>query len=432
MEAPALPKPQLATLLLHADTPDVAKEPTHPVAPPISMSTTFRQPHPDSELGKGVDQTYDAPEQPSMHIYSRYTQETGLRAEHVLTDLLGGRALTFGSGLAASLAVLTVLAPSVIALRRGYFGMHCVVEMYARGRSVQVVDLDDDVPVNEGELDEATGIRHGATLLWVETPLNPTGEARDLDYYAKKAHDAKAYIAVDATFAPPPLQQPFAHGVDIVLHSATKYLGGHTDVLAGVVASQDYAVYKALWDDRAVHGAVLGSLESYLLLRSLRTFKLRILQQSKTAGELVAWLHTLTEGQQAAPGTPAELTNGQVVQRVYHSTLQPRQDQATDTYAHNARERVTFDPAQQMPIGGSPTFALLLNKEVWAKYMPHALAYFTPATSLGGVESLIEQRVLSTPDEDPRLLRISVGIEDAADLKADLTRSMLRTLQEHP
>lgn len=431
MSAPTLPKPELETRLLHADHPDANKDPAHPIAPAMSLSTTFRQPHPDSEMAQLARASYDTPENPPVNIYSRYTQDTSLRAEKVLSSLLDAHAITFSSGLAASFAILNLLAPSAIAIRRGYFGVHEAAHIYARGRDTKIIDLDEDFPVNEGTLDEATGIRRGATLVWVETPLNPTGEARDLVHYTKRAHEAKAYIAVDSTFAPPPLQNPFNQGVDFVMHSATKYMGGHSDILAGVVATKDYKSYKALWDDRSAHGAVLGSLEAYLLLRSLRTMSLRVRQQSKTATELVKWLHSLTEGQTPAEGTPKEIANGQFVQRVFHSTLQPRTDKDSDLNPHNKLEKLDFDPSKQMPGGGSPTFAIFTKEEKFAVYLPHELAYFVPATSLGGVESLIEQRKLATKDESPNIVRISTGIEDFEDLKADLTRGMLQTLAKH-
>lgn len=396
------------------------------------MSTTFRQPHPDSELGKAAHATFDAPEKPTVHVYSRYTQDTSGRVEQVLSSLLEGHALTYSSGLSASLAVVTAVNPSVIAVRRGYFGVHNVFQIYSRGRDVKFIDLDDEYPIIEGNADPESGLRQGGLLVWVESPLNPTGEARDLAHYAKRAHDAKAYMGVDSTFAPPPLQNPFVQGADFVMHSGTKYFGGHSDVLAGVVATKDYKAFKTMWHDRAMYGNVLGSLEAYLLLRSLRTLSLRVRQQSKTATELVKWLHSLTKGQSAPPDVPKELTDGQFIQRVYHSSLQPRHDSDTDLNEHSKLEKRDFDPSQQMPGGASPTFAIYLVKEQWAKYLPHEVSYFVPATSLGGVESLMEQRVLSTPDESPNLIRVSTGIEDVADLKADLTRGMLQTLSKHP
>ncbi|KAI3617420.1 hypothetical protein CBS9595_003329 [Malassezia furfur] len=427
-----LPAPSLQTRLLHADEPDHSKDPAHSVAPMMSLSTTFRQPHPDSEFGKGIAGAYDVPDKPSMNVYSRYTQDTSRRVEDVLSSILEGHALTFSSGLSAALAVMTAVNPSVIAIRRGYFGVHDVAETYSRGRNVKFIDLDEPYPTIEATVDSKTGLRQGGLLVWVESPLNPTGEARDIAHYAKRAHEAKGYLSVDSTFAPPPLQNPFHQGADFVMHSGTKYFGGHSDVLAGVVATKDYEAFKSMWHDRSVYGYVLGSLESYLLLRSLRTMSLRVRQQSKNATELVQWLFSLTKGQTPPEGVPAELTDGKFVQHVYHSSLQPRHDADSDPNKHSKLEDRSFDPREQMPGGASPTFAIYLQKDVWAKYLPHNLAYFTPATSLGGVESLIEQRVLATPDESPSLVRVSTGIEEVEDLKADLLQGMRKTLADHP
>ncbi|PKI84196.1 cystathionine gamma-synthase [Malassezia vespertilionis] len=424
-----LPAPQLATRMLHADHADHQADSTHPVAPPMSLSTTFRQPHPDSALASGVEKMMSTPDKAPLHVYSRYTQDTNLRTERVLSSLLSGHALTFSSGLAAAFAVLNYFAPSVIAIRRGYFGVHEAAEIYGRGRDVKIIDLDDEYPAPcSASADEKDGIRRGATLVWVETPLNPTGEARDLAHYVKLARNANAYIAVDSTFAPPPLQDPFQYNVDVVMHSGTKYMGGHSDVLAGVLCTQNYDQFRGLWHDRAAHGAVLGMLESYLLLRSLRTLSLRVTQQSKTAAELVKWLHSLTAGQTPDPDTPKELTDGKVITHVWHSTLQPRSDYTTDADGHP--EGRGFDPSSQMPNGGSPTFGMLVATETMAVYLPHEVEYFTPATSLGGVESLMEQRKISSPQEDSKLLRISTGIEAFADLKADLIRGMLTVLEQ--
>ncbi|WFD43982.1 cystathionine gamma-synthase [Malassezia psittaci] len=430
----ALPPPGLETQLLHADQPNHEQDPTHPIAPSMSLSTTFRQPFPDSDLAKNADASLETPERPLMHVYSRYTQETNVRTEQVLSSLLGGYALTYGSGLSASLAVVSAVNPSVIALRRGYFGVHEVFKIYSRNRDVSFIDLDDEYPEIEGKLDSSSGLRQGGLLVWVETPLNPTGEARDLEYYTKRAHAKKGYIGVDSTFAPPPLQNPFNQGVDFVMHSATKYLGGHSDVLAGVTVTRDHQVFKSMWHDRCVYGNVLGSMESYLLLRSLRTVTLRVRRQSETAAKLVKWLHSLTKGQQAPEGTPASITDGRAIHRVYHSSLQPltKADTELDQNPFTKIENRAFDPSQQMPGGHSPTFAIWLVKPDWGKYLPHYTLYFTPATSLGGVESLMEQRILSTPDEKPNLVRISTGLEDFDDLRSDIAQALLRTLEKHP
>ena len=426
MSGPATP-PQLDTLVIHADQPDHIREPAYAVAPSISVSTTFHHPHPDSELahtGHGEPHPEDA-----FHIYSRYSQDTRVRSERVISGMLKGHALLYSSGLSASDAIADLLLPSTIAIRRGYFGVHGIFQKYAQGRNVKFIDLDDEYPTQEGTpSQEDYDVRRGATLVWLETPLNPTGEARDIEHYAQRAHAAHAYLAVDATLAPPPLQNPFQHGADFVMHSGTKYFGGHSDLLVGIAATQNYKQFVALWKERSISGRVPGSLETFLLLRSLRTMPLRVRHQSATAAHLVQFLYSLTEGQVPAEHVPADIANGRFVKQVWHSSLQPRSAYPEEV-ADTQKENHTFDPKTQLPNGGSPTFGLLTAHADYAKYLPHFLSYFVPATSLGGVESLIEQRVIASPDTDPRLIRISVGLEDSEDLRNDLLQAMLATLQ---
>lgn len=422
-----LPTPGLQTCMLHADHPNVAESPNASVAPTISVTSTFRAPHPDSELARKLEALPQNPEDPGAHVYSRYTQGTTVRTEKVLSSLLNGYALTYSSGMQAATSALNYYLPSVIAIRRGYQGVHEAIELYKRDRDVKIIDIDDEYPSVPGRpTSDDSGIREGGLLVWIETPLNPTGEARDLSSYCERAHSAKGYVVVDSTFAPPPLQDPFAHRADMVLHSATKYMGGHSDLLAGVLAVQGKKQFQRLWHLRTYAGTNVGSFESYLLLRSLRSMPLRVKRQSETAGRLVEWLHTLTEGQTAHPSIPPELTGGKVIVHVFHSTLQPRKDAHKDPTGTS--EASEFDPSQQMPLGGAPTFSVVFANEKMAKYFPHNLAYFTPATSLGGVESLVEQRITSNPIEDPRLVRLSTGLEDFDDLKADIIIGMKKVL----
>ena len=212
------------------------------------------------------------------------------------------------------------------------------------------------------------------------------------------------------------------------MHSGTKYFGGHSDLLVGIVATQNYQQFVALWKERSISGRVPGSLETFLLLRSLRTMPLRVRHQSATATNLVQFLYSLTEGQLPAEHVPDDIAHGRFVKQVWHSSLQPRPAYPEEV-ADTQKENHAFHPKTQLPMGGSPTFGLLTAHADYAKYLPHFLSYFVPATSLGGVESLIEQRVIASPDTDPRLIRISVGLEDSKDLRSDLLQAMLATLQ---
>ncbi|KAJ3534940.1 hypothetical protein NM688_g7052 [Phlebia brevispora] len=359
------------------------------VAPSISVTTTFKNPEPwNEEIGLSNLDAWN----PDRHVYSRYTQASSTRAEKVLSKVNDGYALTYASGLAASYAALVHTKPKRVAITGGYHGCHLTIEVYKRAKNaeLEVIDLEDEFKPGD--------------LCWLETPLNPTGEARDIKYYADKVHAAGGTLLVDSTFAPPPLQYPFKWGADIVMHSGTKYFGGHSDLLCGVLIVKTVEEWKELWSQRTFLGNMMGSLESWLLLRSLRTLHLRVPRQSENATALAQWLSHASGGR-AYDGIPAG-----IVDTVWHSSLQGK----------NAKG---WEPSAQMEGGWNPTFAILLTKKEYATLLPHATKYFIPATSLGGVESLIEQRVASDSGADPRLIRLSIGVEDVEDLKEDLRRA---------
>lgn len=309
----------------------------------------------------------------------------------MLTSILGGRSLTYASGLSAFHAMIVHLNPKRIAMRGGYHGCHGIVDIHHRLSGLQKIDLDDEFQAGD--------------MVHVETPLNPTGEAFDLQHYADRAHRAGAVLTVDATFAPPPLQDPFRHGADIVMHSGTKYFGGHSDMLCGVLALSEPMAdrWESLLKDRMLLGTVLGSLEGWLGIRSLRTLELRIMRQSQTATALVKWL-----AEQAADSSTAAAAT---VERVQHASLQP---EAKD---ENSWLR------KQMPGGFGPVFAIWMKDEQMAKSLPSKLQLFQHATSLGGVESLIEWRAMSDNMVDRRVLRVSIGLEGLEDIKADFERA---------
>ncbi|KZV69195.1 cystathionine gamma-synthase [Peniophora sp. CONT] len=382
------------TDLLHAD--DVFH--TAEVAASISVTTTFR--HTDDPKTDGREPTAHEVRDAKNHLYSRLSQPTYARAERVLSAINGGFALTYASGLAATLAALNFYQPKRIAITGGYYGVHLVIDTWKRGRDLEIVDLD---------VDDYTGV----DLCWVETPLNPTGEARNIQYYADKIHAVGGHLVIDATFAPPPLQYPFKWGADMIMHSGSKYFGGHSDLLCGVLYVKTIDEWHELTKERLRLGNVMGSLESWLLLRSLRTLHLRVPRQSSNATTLAQWLHRLSKipAGQSFDGVP-----GGLIAHVWHSSLQ-------------SKDAKTWSPVQQMEGGGSPTFAILMEKPEHAALLPMTLEYFTDATSLGGVESLIEQRAKSSPGEDPRLIRISLGVEDIEDLKEDFRRALSEIVQ---
>lgn len=313
----------------------------------------------------------------------------------MLTSLLGGgRAVTYSSGLSAFHAMLVLLNPRRIAIGDGYHGCHGVIHVLSRLTGLEELPLDvDPSKLQPGD------------VIHVETPLNPTGEARNLEHYARIARDRGCYLTVDATFAPPPLQDPFAHGADIVMHSGTKYFGGHSDLLCGVLAVREGRPEweKTLLSDRLVLGSVMGSLEGWLGLRSLRTLELRVRRQSETATRIVAWLAGELAAGSGSPVTAA-------IESIQHASLQP-EAAAEDSWLR-----------RQMPGGYGPVFSLVAKTQDIAKRLPSRLRIFQHATSLGGVESLIEWRAMSDNTVDKRLLRVSIGVESFEDLQEDLRR----------
>ncbi|KAJ7591167.1 Cys/Met metabolism PLP-dependent enzyme-domain-containing protein [Mycena floridula] len=389
------PKKLSGTALIHADSSvGIQNE----VAPPISVTTTFRA---LEQQDSDVDYW-----NPSSHVYSRYTRDTTGRVERVLSKVLDEGTcypLTYSSGLAASYAALIHFKPKRIAILvdskpTGYHGFFSSIEVYKKAHKVDLplVNLDD--PYQQGD------------LVWLETPLNPTGESKDISYYSQKAHKAGAKILVDSTFAPPPLQFPFKWGADCILHSGTKYLGGHSDLLAGVLVVKDKDEWLELQHDRTYLGSMPGTLESWLLLRSLRTLHVRVPRHSENATALSSWLVQVAS---TPVGKSFDGIPGGVVLKVFHSSLQGKDSRG-------------FEPSQQLEGGWNATFAILLSNPEQARSLPHLLKIYVPATSLGGVESLIEYRLRADPKEDPRLIRISVGIEDIEDLKSDMREGLKR------
>lgn len=392
----------LSSLSVHAD--DYINN-HRAVAPPLHTSTTFRYNDDPDKLRQWDNTDDNAPY--DSHIYSRDSAPNTTRLEAILSALLGGPAVTYSSGLAAFHALLVFLNPKRIAIGAGYHGCHGVIGLVAKLTGLQKVELEDPAAL-------AT-LRPG-DVIHVETPLNPTGEARNLDFYAAKARELGCYLTVDATFAPPPLMQPFNHGVDIVMHSGTKYLGGHSDMLAGVLAVNparegEHGWVKGLLGERLFLGSVLGSLEGWLGVRSLRTLELRVERQSASASRLVAWL----DGELRAGGdSPVAKT----VEKLQHASLQPEAAQEGSWLR------------KQMPRGWGPVFSIVMRDADHARRLPSKLHLFHHATSLGGVESLIEWRAITDKSIAKTVLRVSVGVESWEDLKEDLLQGFRVLLDE--
>lgn len=374
-------KPEtLAAQALHA-----IDEATGAVVPPIHLATTFAR---------------DADYQPRGATYARDESPAPVHAERVLAALEGGpAALVFSSGMAAACAVVrTACRPGdhLIAPRVGYFALRAWLERFCArwGVALDLVDTTD-----LGAIEAA--LRPGTTrLVWVETPANPTWELTDLSAVAALAHRAGARLAVDSTIATPVHTRPLEHGADLVMHSATKYLGGHSDVLAGALVTAKLDDHWAeLAQLRHDEGACIGPMEAYLLLRGMRTLYARVERSSRTAFWLAERLAALPDVTVRYPGLGSHRQHALAVrqmQRGYGSML-------------------------SIQVGGTgPDTALgvIQRLRVWV-----------PATSLGGVESLVEHRFSvegpRTPTP-PDLLRLSVGLEHEDDLFDDLREALAR------
>jgi cystathionine gamma-synthase len=347
------------------------------VIPAIHPSTTYTR-RADGGAGRG---------------YTRDDNPTYDQAEALLAALEGGAGcLLFSSGMAAAAAVFQTLAPDdhVVAPDMGYHGTRTWLKAHGAHWGLEVEF------VRAGDRDAlARAMRPGRTrLAWIETPANPTWVVTDIAAAADIAHAAGARLAVDNTAATPVLTRPIAHGADIVMHSATKYLNGHSDVLAGaLVTARDDDTWQRITALRHDGGAVLGPFEAWLLLRGMRTLFLRVRACSRSA-------QMLAEHFRGHPGVAEVLYPG-----------------LADHPGHEAAARQMsggFGGMMSIRVAGGATAALAVCERT---------KVFVPATSLGGVESLIEHRAsVEGPDSQvpDDLLRLSVGVEDSADLIADL------------
>lgn len=244
-------------------------------------------------------------------------------------------------------------------------------------------------------------------VIHLETPLNPTGEARNISAYSQIAKEKGLYLVVDSTFGPPALQDPFVWGADIVIHSGTKFIGGHSDIMCGILAVKREDLFTGLWEDRCALGNLLGGFESWLGLRSLRTLDVRCRTQSNNCTAIVTWM---TE--KIKDNKPNEVNS--TVEKIKHASLQS-----------SDMEWLT----KQMPNGFGSVFSLTMKTEMYAQWLPSKLRIFQHATSLGGVESLIEWRKMSDHSAPGDILRISVGIESLEDLQKDLSNGFKALLE---
>ncbi len=368
------------TLAVAAGRP--ARSPGAPVGPPIELSSTF--------VGAGKVPT-------GQPMYGRVDNATWRACEEAIGALEGAPEGTtlFASGMAAISAVLDQVPDGgVLVVPDAAYNttLELAELLERRGRlRLRRVDLTDTAAV----LATLSGPDR-ADVLWLESPTNPLLQVCDLRTCLAAARDAGVLGVVDNTFATPLVQRPLDLGADVVVHSVTKYLSGHSDVLLGATVTRDPVVAERLRTHRRVHGAVPGPFEAWLALRGLRTVALRVGRAQTSAAELARRLST----------HPA-------VDRVRHPSLPDDPGHALATV--------------QMRGYGAVLTLQVRGGETAADALVDAVRLWVPATSLGGVESMLERRrrhgnePATVPDD---LVRLSVGIEDVEDLWADLERAL--------
>jgi cystathionine gamma-synthase len=339
-----------ATIAVTAGRPTAAGEPLNQ---PIVLASNFRE-------GGEYTRTHGT--------------DTWAALETAVGALEGGRAIAFSSGMAAAAAIVYALAPKIVVIPTfSYLGVRSLLSEYQLQGHIELrpVDITDTA----GVADAAAG----ADVVWVETPTNPTLDVADLPAIAAASRDAGAQMVVDSTFATPLLQRPLEHGAAIVLHSGTKFIGGHSDLLIGLCVTADDAIYDRLVQARTFQGATPGALEAFLALRGLRTMPIRLAAMQHNAAILVERLR-----------------------------------------AHPAVAEVRY-PGQ-----GAMVSFIVAGGAAAADALCDGVQILVPATSLGGVETSIERRQKYAGDAHvpPGLLRMSVGIEDIEDLWADLAANL--------
>ncbi|MVO09709.1 cystathionine gamma-synthase [Flavobacterium sp. TP390] len=363
---------------------------TGSVMPPVFQTSTYAQTSPGKPVGE--------------YEYSRAANPTRTALEDALASIENGtRGLAFASGLAATDSVMKLLKPNdeVIAMDDLYGGTY---RMFARiyqdfGIKFHFVDM-----TNLKKLESL--INENTKLVWVETPTNPLMKLADIEAIAKITKKNNLLFAVDNTFATPYLQKPLDLGADIVMHSATKYLGGHSDVIAGALVVKDVALGEKLHFAQFATGGTLGPMDSYLVLRGIKTLHLRVQRHCENGAKVAEFL-----------------SKHPAIKRVYYPGL--------ETHPHH-------DIAKKQMIGGfggMVTFTFNSGKLENAVRFLERVKVFTLAESLGGVESLANHPTSMTHASVPAekraeigitddLVRLSVGVEDIDDLLADLEQAL--------
>lgn len=376
--------PEFSKRTLTAQALGKIDEATRAIVPPIHIATTYIR-DPDNAYSSGF-------------VYGRPDNQTVRDAEAIIAMWEEAEeALLFSSGMAAATALIMALKPGdhVVAPEVMYWSLRNWLKTYATewGLNVSFIDMTnlDDVKA---------ALKTKPQLLWLETPSNPLWSVSDIKTISDLAHKAGAKVAVDSTAATPVLSNPLKLGADYVMHAATKALNGHSDVVAGALATRKKdALWQRVIINRKTFGAILGPFEAFLLIRGMRTLELRVREASRSALDLAKRLSTHPNVADVLyPGLPS--SKGHALAK----------KQMSSGFGHMLSIRVKG--------GEASAIATAAGVELWNR-----------ATSLGGVESLIEHRASiegeGTPCP-PDLLRLSVGIEDINDLYADLDQALRR------
>ena len=376
-------KPTLRTETLAAQGMGRVAAPYRDIVPPIYVSTTYE---------RGADGTF-----PGGRGYSRADNPSYDQAEALIASLEGAAATAlFGSGEAAAAAVFQALGPGAVVLapRNMYWGLRKWLLDFAVPWGL-VVEFYENSSIDDLA---AKARSHRPRLIWIETPANPTWEITDIAAASAVAREVSALVAVDSTAATPVLTRPLELGAHIVMHSATKYLNGHSDVIAGALATaHDDELWQRIRYVRGSGGAVLGPMEAWLLLRGMRTLYLRVL---------------------------AACANAQAIARRFQSHPKLSHVLYPGLKRHPGHEVA----ARQMRGGFGGMMSVRLNGgEEAARAFAAKLRVFKRATSLGSVESLAEHRAsVEGPGSlcPTDLVRLSIGIEDTGDLIADIEQAL--------
>lgn len=377
---------RFATIAVHAGR--VGNQPGQPVTSPISLSTTFVQ---------GAPGEYDE------HAYSRVGNPTRDGLERTLGLLEGGSsASVFSSGCAAMHAALQLLGPRDQLLACGdiYGGTYRLIEQLVKPMGIEVawVDMCDTAAVEAAMSDRCK-------MVWIETPTNPLLRVFDIEAVSALARSRGAWTVVDSTFATPLLQRPLELGADLVVHSMSKYLNGHSDVVAGAVISRADELSERLRFIQRAGGAVPSPFDCYLVARGIKTLPLRMARHCQNAHALAEWLREQDS-----------------VEAVHYPGLEEHPEHAL------AR-------SQMSGFGGMVSFEVSGGLQR-ATTVLGRVRLFSLAESLGGVESLIGQPALMSHASMPKevrelqgirdgLIRLSVGLEDLEDLREDLEQALL-------